>query len=49
MQFIGELTIKRVSAAEQERLVLVARVARCVDGLDMALYADALAARRASE
>jgi len=40
MQFIGEVDVR------QDRVVLAARVARCVDGLDMDLYQQAVALRR---
>jgi hypothetical protein len=50
MQFIGELDARGGGDAEQAaRPVLRARVARCVDGLDLALYEEALTVRRQFE
>ena len=45
LQFIGELD-SRDGAGEARRPVVRARVARRVDGLDLALYEQALAVRR---
>jgi len=42
MQFIGEVDIKRVAPEGGEAVVLVARVARCVDGLDLELFVQAV-------
>jgi hypothetical protein len=51
MQVIGEVELRRRSgdAADAESVVLLARIARCVDGLDLELYEQALRVRREFE
>jgi hypothetical protein len=52
MQFIGEVDARGGGDSVDgggARVVLRARVARCVDGLDLALYEEALAVRRQFE
>ena len=46
LQFIGELDSRDGAGELHARPVLRARVARRVDGLDLALYEQALAVRR---
>ena len=49
MQFIGEVDFRRAGEGGGEVLVLLARVVRCVDGLDEQLFEKALSVRRAFE
>jgi hypothetical protein len=52
MQFIGEVDAHSGGESGDgsgARVVLRARVSRCVDGLDVALYEEALAVRRQFE
>ena len=52
MQFIGEVDAHSGGESGDgggARVVLRARVSRCVDGLDIALYEEALAVRRQFE
>ena len=54
MQFIGEVDVRGAAGAAAAddaapRLVVRARVARCVDGMDLSLYEEALSVRRQFE